>query len=67
MKSIIHTTKGWCYLCGRYGQTEEHHIFGGANRKVSEKYGVPKIPEIFSSSEPHLFSLSMFMVSLITY
>lgn len=40
MKSIIHTTKGRCYLCGRYGQTEEHHIFGGANRKVSEQYGL---------------------------
>ena len=29
-----------CYLCGRYGQLEWHHIFGGANRKNSERYGL---------------------------
>lgn len=40
MKSIIHTQKGQCYLCGRYGLTEEHHIFGGANRTLSERYGL---------------------------
>ena len=40
MKSIIRTKKGQCYLCGRYGPTEEHHIFGGANRTLSEKYGL---------------------------
>lgn len=32
-----------CFLCGRNGNgdpLEKHHIFGGALRKVSEKYGL---------------------------
>ena len=33
-----------CWLCGKtqYGlnRPERHHIFGGANRKKSEKYGL---------------------------
>ena len=32
-----------CFLCGRNGNgdpLERHHIFGGANRKLSEKYGL---------------------------
>lgn len=32
-----------CWLCGRNGQRDpldKHHIFGGANRKKSEKYGL---------------------------
>lgn len=28
-----------CYLCGKYGRTEVHHIFEGRNRKNSDKYG----------------------------
>lgn len=40
-KSIISgNRKGVCYLCGRYGFTHEHHIFGGANRDNSEEYGL---------------------------
>lgn len=31
---------GKCFLCGRYGLLEEHHIFGGSNRKKSEKFGL---------------------------
>ena len=31
---------GTCFLCGRYGPLEKHHIFGAANRKKSEKYGL---------------------------
>ena len=27
-------------MCGRYAQLERHHIFGGALRKKSEKYGL---------------------------
>lgn len=38
--SIICGDKAHCYLCGRYGYTEEHHIFGGPNRNLSEKYGL---------------------------
>lgn len=26
---------GYCWLCGRWGHLEEHHIFGGAYRKKS--------------------------------
>lgn len=32
-----------CWLCGRNGngdRLERHHIFGAANRKKSEKYGL---------------------------
>ena len=32
-----------CWLCGRNGAADpldKHHIFGGANRKKSEKYGL---------------------------
>lgn len=32
--------KGVCGLCGKYGPLELHHIFGGALRKKSEKYGL---------------------------
>ncbi|MEW4411551.1 hypothetical protein [Clostridium sp. AN503] len=42
MKSIMEPTPAEeCFLCGRCGQLEEHHIFGGnPNRKLSEKYGL---------------------------
>lgn len=32
-----------CFLCGRNGMEDpldRHHIFGGANRKKSERYGL---------------------------
>lgn len=32
-----------CWLCGEYGAVDpldRHHIFGGSNRKKSEKYGL---------------------------
>lgn len=32
-----------CFICGRNGcgdKLDKHHIFGGANRKKSEKYGL---------------------------
>jgi hypothetical protein len=31
---------GHCFLCGKWGLLEQHHIFGGANRKLSERYGL---------------------------
>ena len=40
MKSIMTTEEDRCFICGRYGQMEHHHIFGGANRINSEKYGL---------------------------
>lgn len=40
-KSILNTQKHICFLCGRYGPTEVHHIFGGvANRRLSEQDGL---------------------------
>ncbi len=35
--------EGGCWLCGANGSCDpldEHHIFGGANRKLSAKYGL---------------------------
>lgn len=29
-----------CYLCGTYGKTEEHHVFGGPVKKTSDRYGL---------------------------
>ena len=29
-----------CFLCGSAQWIERHHVFGGANRKLSEKYGL---------------------------
>lgn len=31
---------GKCFLCGRFGMMETHHIFGASNRKLSEQYGL---------------------------
>lgn len=39
-KSIIQKDTSRCFLCGGTVGLEEHHIFGGANRKWSEKYGL---------------------------
>lgn len=45
MESIMHDGDT-CFLCGkkpsRYSlnRLEEHHVFGGPNRKWSEKYGL---------------------------
>lgn len=40
-KSIIKQTEGQCFLCGRTGYLEEHHIFfGEKHRRLSEKYGL---------------------------
>ena len=40
MKSIMTIDEDRCYICGRYGDLEWHHIFGGANRQNSTKYGL---------------------------
>lgn len=43
MKSIMQKDKTCCYLCGRNGTgdpLEEHHVFGGPNRTLSEKDGL---------------------------
>ena len=28
-----------CYLCGKYGPVEEHHVFSGPCRPISDRYG----------------------------
>ena len=41
MRSIIPGDKeNWCFICGSYDRIEEHHIFGGSDRQISEKYGL---------------------------
>lgn len=40
-KSIIdRDMKNQCFICGKTGYTERHHIYGSANRKYSEQYGL---------------------------
>lgn len=45
-KSIMQVKNGECYLCNQegnpkqYAYLEEHHCFGGSNRKKSEHYGL---------------------------
>ena len=45
MESIIQKDKERCFLCDEnasadYWGLDKHHVFGGANRKKSEKYGL---------------------------
>lgn len=43
MDSILQTDKTVCFLCGRNANLDPldcHHIYGAANRKKSEKYGL---------------------------
>lgn len=43
MKSIIQKDKDRCYICGKNGNIDpldEHHVYAGANRKLSEQYGL---------------------------
>ena len=43
VKSILQNDKTRCFLCGMNDNLEPldcHHVFGGANRKKSEKYGL---------------------------
>ena len=39
-QSILDTQKYVCFLCGRIGPTECHHIFGGPNRRLSDEDGL---------------------------
>ena len=42
MKSILEKPGvDWCYLCGKRGYLETHHVIGGnPGRKLSERYGL---------------------------
>lgn len=39
MHSIIQKEKA-CYICGAEVMLEEHHVYGGPCRKLSERYGL---------------------------
>lgn len=52
MKSIIQQGDyPVCYISGRSDHLEEHHVFGGINRKNSEKYGL----KIYLTADKHKF------------
>lgn len=53
MESIISQERE-CYICGGRVWLEEHHIFGGANRKLSEKYGLKVYLCHYCHNEPPL-------------
>ena len=38
--TIMDTKPSECFLCGRWCRTHKHHIYGGANRKLSEREGL---------------------------
>lgn len=40
MKTILDPGSSCCYLCGKAANLECHHVFGGANRKASDRYGL---------------------------
>lgn len=65
-KSILRSCKGICFICGEHGQTEEHHIFGGANRWLSEKYGlkVDLCPECHRTGKTAVHNSSCIMEAL---
>lgn len=51
MKSIMQDKKE-CYITGREYGLHKHHIYGGANRRISERHGfyIYLIPELHNMS-----------------
>lgn len=49
MKSIISNEKK-CFICGAEQNIEYHHIYSGANRKISDKHGFT----VYLCSQCHL-------------
>lgn len=39
-RSVMTSELDRCYICGARSWIEIHHVFGGANRKNSERYGL---------------------------
>lgn len=39
MKSVLQDDETHCYLCGRSGQLEQHHIYPAALRNKSTRWG----------------------------
>ncbi len=57
-RSILHCKDGTCYLCIKlrndfriHPAVQEHHIYGGANRAVSEAEGL----KVYLCPEHHIF------------
>lgn len=50
-------TSGYCALCGKPGTSldplDKHHIFGGSNRRNSERYGLV-VPHIWRKGRTQL-------------
>ena len=44
--------KDRCFICGSSQWLEKHHVFGGANRKLSEKYGLTVMLCHYCHNEP---------------
>ena len=40
MKSVVSKKDYECFICHSVDRLECHHIFGGADRAISEKYGL---------------------------
>ena len=40
MDSIIQKNTSRCFICHSRSNLEFHHVYGGANRSISEKYGL---------------------------
>ena len=40
MKSILQEDTDYCFFCGKYGTEIHHVVYGTANRKLSDKYGL---------------------------
>ncbi len=36
----MNSSMNHCYVCKRTGPLENHHVYKGPNRKISEKYGL---------------------------
>ena len=51
MKSILQEDSK-CFFCKSNSWLEQHHVFGGANRNKSEKYGLTVILCHFCHNEP---------------
>jgi hypothetical protein len=51
MKSILQSKKE-CYFTGTRRWLEKHHIYGGSNRKHSDKYGLWVYLEHHAHNEP---------------
>lgn len=53
LKEKKNSMEGYCYLCGRWSNLEEHHVYGASRRKKSTKYkAVVKLCHWCHNEEP---------------